>query len=140
MSTTVRVEWLNRLQFVGFDAHKHSVVMSSQDHENGTGISPGQLMLIALGGCTAYDVVNILSKKRQRLTGLEVIVTGESASEPPWALQRAHLTYRLRGRGLSKKAVADAIALSKTRYCSVGATIGAGAEITTEFVIEEEEE
>ncbi|HHH42426.1 MAG TPA: hypothetical protein ENK56_10545, partial [Chloroflexi bacterium] len=74
---TVRVKWLEKLQFVGIDATKHSVVMSGQGKEDGVGMSPSQLLLVALGGCTAYDVVNILTKKRQQLTGLEVEVTGE---------------------------------------------------------------
>jgi putative redox protein len=135
---TVRVKWLEKLQFVGIGANRHTVVMSAPDEENNVGITPGQLMLVALGGCTAYDVVNILSKKRQRLTDLEVLVTGEQAPDPPWALTRVHLTYRLRGRGLNEKAVQDAIELSKTKYCSVGATIAVSAEITYDFTIEEE--
>ncbi|MGD1995369.1 MAG: OsmC family protein [Anaerolineae bacterium] len=135
---TVSVKWLEKLQFVGFDANKHSVVMSSQDEENGTGISPSQLMLIALGGCTAYDVANILTKKRQHLTDLEITVSGEQKPDPPWAYTRIHLRYRLRGRELSEKAVRDAIELSKNKYCSVGATLEAGTEITYDYEIEEE--
>jgi len=137
--STVTVKWLEKFQFVGVDANKHAVVMSSQDEENGVGVSPSQLLLIALGGCTAYDVVNILTKKRQRLAGLEITVAGEQAHDPPWAFTRIHLTYRLRGRGLDEKAVRDAIELSKNKYCSVGATLEAAAEITFEFSIEEEQ-
>jgi putative redox protein len=83
MAKTARVTWAGRRQFVGTDGSRHSVVMSSQDEENGTGMSPSQLLLVALGGCTAYDVVDILKKKRQRLTGLEVAVTGEQEPDPP---------------------------------------------------------
>ncbi len=137
MGKTVSVKWLEKLQFVGVDATKHSVVMSASDEENGIGMSPSQLLLVALGGCTAYDVVNILQKKRQKLTGLEVAVTGEQNPDPPWAYTRIHLHYRLRGRGLNKKAVQDAIELSKNKYCSVGATI-ATAEITYDYTIEED--
>ena len=137
---TVRVKWLEKLQFVGIDATKHSVVMSGQGKEDGVGMSPSQLLLVALGGCTAYDVVNILTKKRQRLTGLEIEVTGEQEPDPPWTYRKIHLTYRLRGRGLSEKAVQDAIELSKNKYCSVGATLEAAAEITYDYVIEEEGE
>ena len=137
---TVRVKWLEKLQFVGIDATKHSVVMSGQGKEDGVGMSPSQLLLVALGGCTAYDVVNILTKKRQQLTGLEVEVTGEQEPDPPWTYRRIHLSYRLRGRGLSEKAVQDAIELSKNKYCSVGATLEAAAEITYDYVIEEEGE
>ena len=135
---TVRVKWLEKLQFVGVDSTKHSVVMSGQGKEDGIGMSPSQLLLVALGGCTAYDVVNILTKKRQRLTGLEVEVTGEQEPDPPWTYRKIHLAYRLRGRELSEKAVRDAIELSKNKYCSVGATLAAAAEITYDYVIEEE--
>ncbi len=135
---TVRVKWLEKLQFVGVDSTKHSVVMSSADEENGIGVKPGELMLIGLGGCTAYDVVNILTKKRAHLTGLEVTVSGEQLPDPPWTYTHIHLTYRLRGRGLSEKAVRDAIELSKTRYCSVGTTLAKAVELTYDFVIEEE--
>jgi len=138
MGKTVTVKWLEKLQFVGIDATKHSVVMSAPDEENGIGMSPSQLLLVALGGCTAYDVVNILTKKRQRLTGLEIAVTGEQNPDPPWAYTHIHLHYRLRGRGLSEPAVRDAIELSKNKYCSVGATLSAAAQITYEYTIEEE--
>lgn len=140
MGKTVSVKWLEKLQFVGVDATKHSVVMSAPDEENGIGMSPAQLLLISLGGCTAYDVVNILTKKRQRLTGLEIAVTGEQNPDPPWAYTRIHLTYRLRGRGLDEKAVRDAIELSKNKYCSVGATLATGTTITYDYTIEEDEQ
>ncbi|HIE37579.1 MAG TPA: OsmC family peroxiredoxin [Anaerolineales bacterium] len=135
---TVRVKWLEKLQFVGIDATKHSVVMSGQGKKDGIGMSPSQLLLVALGGCTAYDVVNILTKKRQRLTGLEIEIAGEQEPDPPWTYRKIHLSYRLRGRGLSDKAVQDAIELSKNKYCSVGATLEAAAKITYDYVIEEE--
>ena len=136
---TVRVKWLEELRFVGIDSTKHSVVMSAPDEENGIGMKPSDLMLVSLGGCTAHDVVSILTKKRQRLTNLEVAVAAEQAPDPPWPVTHVHLTYRLRGRGLSQKAVQDAIELSKNKYCSVGATIEACAEITYEFMIDEED-
>jgi putative redox protein len=91
-----------------------------------------------LGGCTAYDVVNILTKKRKELIDLEISVSGEQAPDPPWTFTHIHMIYRLRGRGLTEKAVQDAIELSKNKYCSVGATCAEAAEITYEFTIEEE--
>jgi len=135
---TVRVKWLEKLQFVGVDSSRHSVVMSSQDEENAIGMKPSELLLVALGGCTAYDVVNILTKKRQQLTAFEIEVSGEQEPEPPWTFRRIHLTYRLRGCGLSEKAVREAIELSKTKYCSVGATLACAVEIGYDVVIEEE--
>jgi putative redox protein len=135
----VYVKWLEKLQFVGVDSTSHSVVLSSSDEENGTGMKPSELMLVALGGCTAYDVVNILTKKRQQLTDLVVRVSSKQRSDPPWIFTRIHLTYQLRGRRLDEKAVRDAIELSKDKYCSVGVTLAQSVEITYEFTIEEEE-
>jgi putative redox protein len=136
---TARVKWLEKLQFVGIDSSRHSVVMSSQDEQNATGMKPSELMLIALGGCTGYDVINILTKKRQHVTDLEITISGQQEPDPPWTFTHVHLIYRLRGRGLNEKAVRDAIELSKDKYCSVGATLAKAAEITFDYVIEEEE-
>jgi len=139
MAKTARVKWVEKRQFVGTDSSKHSVVISSQDEENGTGMSPSQLLLVALGGCTAYDVVDILEKKRQRLTGLEVIVTGEQEPHPPWTYRKIHVQYVLQGEGLLEKAVRDAIEISEQKYCSVTATLRGSAEITYDHTIVEED-
>jgi putative redox protein len=138
MAKQATVRWVDKRQFVGTDSTKHSIVMSSQDEENGTGMSPSQLLLVSLGGCTAYDVVNILEKKRQRLTGLEVKVTGEQDADPPWTYRKILVEYVVRGVGLSEKAVCDAIELSEKRYCSVAATLRGAAEITHAYTIVED--
>jgi len=138
MARTVRVKWVEKRQFVGTDSSKHSVVMSSQDEENGTGMSPSQLLLVALGGCTAYDVVDILEKKRQKVTGLEVIVTGEQEPDPPWTYRKIHVHYVVRGINLREKAVRDAIKISEQKYCSVAATLRGAAEVTYDYTIVEE--
>lgn len=135
---TARVKWVEKRQFVGTDGSKHSVVMSSQDEDNGTGMSASQLLLVALGGCTAYDVVSILEKKRQQLTGLEITVTGEQDEDPPWAYHKIQLQYVVRGRGLRDKAVRDAIELSGEKYCSVAATLRSAVEISYEYAVIEE--
>lgn len=139
MGKTVHVEWLHKHQFVGTDANKHSVVMSGQDEENGVGISPSQMVLVGLGGCTAYDVVGILEKKRQRLTGLTVTITGEQEPDPPWPYRKIHMHYEVRGKGLREKAVHDAIELSERKYCSVAATLRSSVEITYDYSIVEED-
>jgi len=139
MAKTVRVKWVEKRQFVGTDSSKHTVVMSSQDEENGTGVSPSQLLMVALGGCTAYDVVDILQKKRQRLTGLEVTATAEQESDPPWTYRKIHIQYVVRGKALRDKAVHDAIELSEQKYCSVAATLRGVVEITYDYTIVEDE-
>jgi len=139
MAKTTRVVWLEKQQYVGIDSTKHSVVLSAHDEENGTGISPSDLLLLALGGCASYDVVNILQKKRQRLTGLEVVVTGTQDPDPPWTFREIRVQYRVRGKGLREKAVQDAIRLSEEKYCSVAATLRGVVEITSDVVILEDE-
>jgi putative redox protein len=139
MAKTARVKWVEKRQFVGTDSSKHSIVMSSQDEENSTGMKPSELLLVALGGCASYDVVGILEKKRQKLTGLEVTVTGEQEPDPPWTYRQIHLHYVVRGKGLREKAVRDAIELSDEKYCSVSATVSGAAEITYDYTIVEEE-
>ena len=139
MAKMVQVKWLEKRQFVGIDNTKHSVVMSSDDEENGIGMSPSQLLLVGLGGCTSYDVVEILHKKRQKITNLEVVVTGFQDEDPPWTYRKIHIHYNVTGKKLSEKAVKDAIALSEEKYCSVAATVRGSADITYEFTIREEE-
>jgi putative redox protein len=133
------IKWTDHGQFVATDSTKHSLVMSTQDEENGTGLKPSELLLIALGGCTGVDVVSILKKRRQNLTGLEIKLTGEQDPEPPWTFRRIHLEYRLTGRGLSREAVERAIRLSEEKYCSVGATISGIAEVTSGYTLVQDE-
>ncbi len=135
-SATVR--WITKGQFLAVDSSKHSVVLSTQDEENGVGMKPSDLLLAAVGSCSAVDVVNILQKKRQKLTGLEVQVSGEQDAEPPWTFRKIHVRYIVRGRDLSEKAVADAIRLSEEKYCSVGATLAKAVELSSEYQIIEE--
>lgn len=135
---TTTVKWVGSKQFVGIDSTKHSVVMSTTDE--GVGMKPSELILVALGACTAVDVVDIMAKKRQPLSFLEISADGEQDPNPPWPYRKIHLTYRLRGKGLTDKAVEQAIQLSEEKYCSVAATLRGVATITTSFEILPEEE
>ncbi|MGB3903912.1 MAG: OsmC family protein [Anaerolineae bacterium] len=134
-----KVKWIGEGEFVGTDSAKHSLIMSSQDEENATGLKPSELLLIALAGCTGLDVVSILKKRRQNLTGLEISVTGEQDPDPPWAFREIRLEYALRGTELSEPAIERAIKLSEEKYCSVGATVSGVAEVTSSFTIVEDE-
>lgn len=135
----VSIKWLEEKRFVGVDSTNHGIVISSSGRDGGIGVKPSELLLLALGSCTAYDVVAILQKKRQKLTGLEVRVRSEQQPEPPWTFTGFHVHYIVRGRGLSEKAVADAIRLSDTKYCSVSATLKLGVPVTHDYEIIEEE-
>ena len=139
MTKHVNVTWLQKRQFVGVGGSQRAVVMSGQDEENVIGVSPSEMLLLGLAGCSAYDVVGILEKRKARLAGLEVKVTAEQEADPPWPYRQIHLEYIVRGKGLTEKAVSDAIHLSETKYCSVAATIRPTAEITTSFQIIAEE-
>ncbi len=132
----VRIVWVEEEQFVATDSSRHAVVLSTQDEANGTGMKPSELLLIALAGCTAIDVVRILKKQRQPLEGLVIEVQGEQDQDPPFGYRHISMTYRLQGEGLAEKAVARAIELSKTKYCSVAATIEAPVGIEYRYVIE----
>jgi putative redox protein len=126
---SVSVKWLESRQFVGIDSTGHSAVLSSP--ADGVGIKPSDLLLISLAGCSAYDVVNILEKKRQKLDRLSIEVSGEQNPDPPWAFTHIHLIYRVRG-DVTKEAVNKAIELSEEKYCSVAATLRSSVELTWE--------
>jgi len=135
--SNAQVKWLDKLEFVGTDSTKHSLVMSSQDEENATGLKPSDLLLLALAGCTAVDVVTIMRKKRQAMTGLEINVHGEQDENPPWTFRHIHLEYVVRGKGLSEKGLAQAIQISEEKYCSVKNSLT--CEVTSSYRIVEEE-
>jgi putative redox protein len=127
------VHWLKDRHFVGTDSNNHSVVLSGQ--KEGIGVSPSETLLIALASCSSVDVVEILEKKRKKLTMLEVTASGERDPDPPWAYRKIHVHYRLGGQGLTDKAVVQAIQLSQDKYCSVAATVRGVAEISYDFEI-----
>jgi putative redox protein len=134
----VHLAWTGGQQYVGTDSGRHSIVISSHDEQNHTGMRPSDLLLLSLASCSAYDVVGILEKKRLELKSLQVSVTGEQDTEPPFTFRRIKLTFELRGSGLTQKAVDQAIELSLTKYCSVAATIAGRAEISFAGVILED--
>jgi putative redox protein len=97
-----------------------------------------ELLLIGLAGCTAYDVVSILEKKRQAVTGLEVSAHAERADDPPRVYTAIEVEYVVRGRNVKPKAVEDAIQLSKEKYCSASIMLEKTARISTSYRIEVE--
>ena len=132
------VHWLKDRHFVGTDSNNHSVVLSGQ--KEGIGVSPSETLLIALASCSSVDVVEILEKKRKKLTMLEVTASGERDPDPPWAYRKIHVHYRLGGQGLTDKAVVQAIQLSQDKYCSVAATVRGVAQISYDYEIVQEEQ
>jgi len=131
---TATVRWTGEETFLGTTPSGHSVPFDS-DRDSNSAPGPMEMLLVALGACTATDVVSILAKKRQHLESLEIEVSGERAQNPPRVWATLEIVYRLRGRNasggpLDEKAVRDAIALSKDKYCSVSATLAKTASLT----------
>ncbi|HYG35285.1 MAG TPA: OsmC family protein [Clostridia bacterium] len=130
---TATVKWIGGEQFIGIDSTAHSVVLSTP--EEGVGIRPSEMLLVALASCTAVSVVRILEKKRMPLTRLEIHTTGQQDEDPPWTYRKIHMHFLISGEGLTGEAVERAIWLAEEKYCSVAATIRATTEITTDFEI-----
>ena len=135
----IKVKWIDGLRFVATDSAGHSIVMdaSKEAGGEGSGFSPMQLLLIALGGCTGMDVVHILRKQRQQIDGLEVSVSGERVKEPPRVYNNIRVEYKIKGKRIKENAVQRAIRLSEDKYCSVGATLRAKAKVTSNYIIQQ---
>lgn len=134
----ITVKWQDGLRFVASDEKGRSVAMDTSKEHGGqdSAFSPMRLLLAALGGCTGMDVVNVLQKQRQKLTGLEIVVSGERVSEYPRVYSKVHVEYKLKGENLKDKAVRTAIQLSVDKYCSVGATISKTAKMSHSYVLQ----
>jgi putative redox protein len=122
------VKWIGEQKFVATGPSGHAVPIDS-DRESNKAPGPMEMVLMALGACTATDIVIVLAKKRQKLQSLEVICTGERAKEPPAVWTKIEILYRLRGT-LDESAVKHAIQLSEEKYCSVSAMLQKTAKIT----------
>jgi putative redox protein len=130
--TSARVKWIEGMTMLGIDGNGRSVVMSSSD---GPGVSPMQMLLLGLGGCSMIDVVGILQKQREPLQDIEVVVDGERGAEYPKPWQTMHMHYIVTGAGLDAHKVERAINLSVEKYCGVHATLSGVAKITHDFEI-----
>src|SRR6202045_1501229 len=127
--TNARATWIENHRFNGISDSGHAIVV---DGDKTAGNSPMELVLIGLCGCTGYDVVSILRKKREPFASLEVRAQAERASSPPSVYTEINLTYRIGGK-VSRKAVEDAVRRSKEKYCSVSAMLEKTAKITSEI-------
>ena len=134
-----RLRYAGSEAFVAESPSGHAVVTSFA-HDKVTAPTPMEMLLIALGGCTGADVQSILEKKRQRVTGYEIEVRGERRAEHPRVYTSIEVVHYVRGHNIDPKAVAHAIELSETKYCSVSAMLAATASITTRFEISNEDQ
>jgi len=123
--------------FVGVTPSGHAQAIET-DSARASAATPMELLLIALGSCTGVDVISILKKQRQQVTDYRIEVSGERREQFPKSYTRLFVKHIVRGRGVSEPAVARAIELSDTKYCSVAATLRGCAEIVTSYEIVEE--
>jgi putative redox protein len=130
---TAEIRWIGKQEFVAKSPSGHAMVLDA-DRGSNSACGPMELLLMALGACTASDVVIILEKKRERLESLEVTCLGERATEPPMVWTKMELVFRLRGE-LTDEAVRKAIALSEEKYCSVAAMLRKTAELSWRYEI-----
>ncbi len=134
-----KVTLVDGLQFVGEASSGHAIVMDG-DHEFGgsdTGIRPSELLLVGIGGCSGMDVISILRKKKQDVTGFEILIDGNKADSHPKKFTDMTIKYIVKGKNLSEEAVKRAVQLSMDKYCSVKATLEGVAKINFTVEIEE---
>jgi putative redox protein len=129
MTTAARATWTEKQRFTCNASSGHTLIV---DGDKEAGNSPMELVLIGLCACTGYDVVSILTKKREPFTSLEVRAEAERAAAPPNVYTDIRLIYRL-GGNVSHKSVENAVRLSEEKYCSVAAMLQKTAKISFEI-------
>jgi len=132
-----RVKWVEEVTFLGEAASGHAVVMDGPPESGGRnlGIRPMEMLLLGMGGCTAFDVVMILKKARQEITDCVVEMEAERAATDPKVFTRIHVHFVVTGSGLSDKQVARAVELSAEKYCSASIMLSKSVDITHSYKI-----
>lgn len=132
-----KVLWIEDMHFVGLTQSGPAVSMDATPPAGGQGrgMTPMELLLVALGGCTAMDVISILRKKRQHPQRFEVHLRGEKRGEHPKAYQQIEITYHLWGPDLDYPSAQRALELSEEKYCSVGASLKEQVEIKSSLAL-----
>lgn len=132
-----RVKWVEAMTFVGESGSGHSVVMDGAPESGGRdlGVRPMEMLLLGMGGCTAFDVVLILRKARQQVSDCVLDIKAERADTDPKVFTRIHVHFVVTGDGLSDKQVARAVELSAEKYCSASIMLGKTATITHDYEI-----
>ena len=139
MDCTVRWTGGEGMTFLAETGSNHVVAMDGASDGGGKNLAPRpmEMVLLGTGGCTAYDVVVILRKSGQAVTGCEVKLTSERAATDPKVFTKIHMHFVVRGKGLKRNVVEHAIRLSHEKYCSASIMLGKTAEITKDFEIVE---
>jgi putative redox protein len=133
-----RVKWVEARTFLGESGSGHTIVMDGAPEGGGRdlGVRPMETLLLGMGGCTAYDVVHILERARQKVTSCVLEMEADRAADDPKVFTKIRLIYRVKGRSLARDKVERAVQLSAEKYCSASIMLGKTAEISHEVVIE----
>jgi putative redox protein len=136
---TAKSQLISGMTFAGEAGSGHRLTMDAAEHAGGEdhGFLPMELLIVGLAGCTAMDVIGILRKKRQHVTGYEVQVRGERAEDHPMVFVEVTVEHIVTGHDVQPAAVARAVELSETKYCGASATLSKTAKVTHTFRIEE---
>ena len=132
-----RVKWVEDVQFVGESGTKHSLIMDGPENlgGHGTGMRPMELLLLGLGGCTSFDVVEMLKKSRQNIIDCVVEIDGQRSESIPKIFTDIHIHYIITGSNIKEAQVKRAIELSSEKYCSASLMLGKSANITHDYEI-----
>lgn len=133
----IKVSWAGAASFIGESGSGHKIVMDGPPEGGGRDLGPRpmEMLLIATGACSTYDVVSILKKSRQAVSDCQVVVSAERADNEPKVFTKIHLHFVVSGKDLKEKQVQKAICLSAEKYCSASIMLGATAEITHDYEI-----
>ena len=135
-----QIKWMQDVSFKGKSESGHEVILDGPEELGGEGLGmrPMEMMLIGMGGCTSFDVVTILKRSRQQLTGCIAEIEAVRADAIPKVFTSIHIHFLIKGIDLQKKAVERAVELSANKYCSATIMLGKSVKITHDFVINEE--
>ena len=135
------VKWLDNMSFVGESESGHSVVMDGPPDSGGRnmGVRPMEMVLLGMGGCTAFDLVLILQRQRQQVIDCRVELDADRADDVPKVFTRIHVHYVVTGKGLDDKKVARAVEMTAEKYCSVSIMLAQSVDITHDYEIVEAE-
>jgi len=135
-----RVKWVEQVSFLGETESSHAVLMDGSPAAGGRNLGPRpmEMLLLGAGGCTSFDVMSILKKSRQAVSGCYVELDAERAETDPKVFTKIHMHFVVTGKGIKPEAVEKAIKLSAEKYCSASIMLGATAAITHNFEVIQE--
>ena len=135
-----RVKWVNNVSFLGERESSHAVLMDGAPPAGGRNLGPRpmEMLLLGAGGCTSFDVMSILKKSRQAVSGCYVELDAERAETDPKVFTKIHMHFVVTGKDIKPEAVEKAIKLSAEKYCSASIMLGATAAVTHDFEVIQE--